>query len=134
MEITAFSGQEEDSESADGFQPGRIVISRAGRDKGMTAVITERVDEHHVLVADGEKRSVARPKKKNIRHLAMTRAFMATVSRELKPPRPGRRKVQARPKWATDESIRRALAEFMARGRPPGEPAPSDVDGGGQDR
>ena len=135
MEITAFSGKEEDGEPADAFQPGRIVISRAGRDKGTAAVITERLDEHHVLVADGDRRPVARPKKKNTRHLAMTRAFVATVGRELKPGRPGRRKVQARPKWATDESIRRALAEFIARTKPPGEPSPSDADdGGGQDR
>lgn len=122
MEITAFSGKEEDSEPADGYQPGRIVISRAGRDKGSAAVITERLDLHHVLVADGDRRPVAKPKRKNIRHLAMTRVLMPVVGADQPPGRPGRRMVQARSKWATDESIRRALAEFIARDKPHGAP------------
>ena len=119
MENTAFSGKDEDNSPADGYQPGRIVISRAGRDKGSVGVITERLDEQHVLVADGDKRTVAKPKRKNTRHLAATRAMMPVMA-SVKSTGRGRKKAQSRPAWATDENIRRALAEFIGRDKPPG--------------
>lgn len=51
---------------------GRVVISRAGRDKGRAFMIVAILDDNHVLVADGALRSVKRPKKKKLRHLKVT--------------------------------------------------------------
>ena len=44
----------------------------AGRDKGRLFIITAMADENHVMVADGDIRRVEKPKKKKLRHLAMT--------------------------------------------------------------
>ena len=51
---------------------GTVVISRAGRDKGRLLAVVGN-DGRFVLVADGKERPLARPKKKNPLHLAVTR-------------------------------------------------------------
>lgn len=48
---------------------GRAVISGAGRDKGRKYLITGVVDDDHVWLADGDKRKLAEPKKKKLKHL-----------------------------------------------------------------
>ena len=48
---------------------GAVATSRAGHDKGQAFVIIGRADSEHVLLADGRKRPVTRPKKKKLRHL-----------------------------------------------------------------
>ena len=48
---------------------GRAVTSKAGRDKGRTFLIVGIADDNHVLVADGETRKLANPKKKKLKHL-----------------------------------------------------------------
>ena len=48
---------------------GRAAVSKAGRDKGRWMLIVKRFDEEHVLVADGDLRKIANPKKKKLRHL-----------------------------------------------------------------
>ena len=50
---------------------GMVVISKAGRDKGRPLVITG-AEGTRILVADGKERPLARPKKKNPKHLART--------------------------------------------------------------
>lgn len=47
---------------------GKLCISLCGHDKGKIYVITD-CDESTVCLADGEKRTVAQPKKKNRRHI-----------------------------------------------------------------
>lgn len=51
------------------FEPGQIVISKAGRDRGRVYVVYRVLDDRYVLVVDGLSRRVERPKKKNVRHL-----------------------------------------------------------------
>ena len=51
---------------------GRIAQSVSGRDKGTVYVITGQQDGINVLVCDGKKRTVSRPKRKNIRHLLIS--------------------------------------------------------------
>ena len=51
---------------------GTVVISRAGRDKGRLLAVVGN-DGRFVLVADGKERPMARPKKKNPLHLAVTK-------------------------------------------------------------
>lgn len=50
---------------------GMVVISKAGRDKGYPLAVVG-FDGDSVLVADGGERPLARPKKKNPKHLART--------------------------------------------------------------
>jgi ribosomal protein L14E/L6E/L27E len=54
--------------ATDRYYPGRLVISKQGRDKGHVYVIISS-SEQAVYVADGVKRPVGFPKKKNPRHL-----------------------------------------------------------------
>ena len=56
--------------------PGRIARSLAGRDQGRLFVVIREVDEDFVLIADGELRGVARPKKKRRKHLRATASIM----------------------------------------------------------
>lgn len=53
------------------MKPGRIVCSRAGRDKGCYMMVT-KVNDKRVLVADGKKRRLDNPKPKNQKHLVAT--------------------------------------------------------------
>ncbi|MCL2846301.1 MAG: KOW domain-containing RNA-binding protein [Firmicutes bacterium] len=66
----------------DGFV-GTICISRAGHDKGMFYLIVRELDKNHVGVANGRNRTMAKPKRKNIRHLYVTRARVEEVERLL---------------------------------------------------
>lgn len=51
---------------------GRIVRSKAGRDKGRMLCIVEVIDDEYVMVADGGLRKLEKPKKKKCKHLQMT--------------------------------------------------------------
>ena len=53
----------------DGYQVGTLVISRQGRDRGRYYVVLRQIDDRFVLVSDGERHPVGRPKRKNVRHL-----------------------------------------------------------------
>lgn len=62
---------------------GLLVVSAAGRDKGRYYIITEILDDTTVAVADGVYRPVSKPKRKNIRHLMMTRIVDKYLSKRL---------------------------------------------------
>lgn len=49
--------------------PGTLVTSTAGRDKGKPYLVCALNEDGFVLVVDGDKRPVDRPKRKNPRHL-----------------------------------------------------------------
>lgn len=48
---------------------GQVVCSLAGRDRGQYYVVVGIIDDRFVQVADGYRRKVSAPKKKNVRHL-----------------------------------------------------------------
>jgi ribosomal protein L14E/L6E/L27E len=50
---------------------GMIVTSRAGRDAGDRYVVVGVAEGDTVLLADGRKRAVDRPKRKNVKHLVV---------------------------------------------------------------
>ena len=52
------------------IEPGRVVLSRQGRDEGRYCVILEVVDEQFVMMADGLTRKLAHPKKKKLKHFS----------------------------------------------------------------
>ncbi|MBR5538520.1 MAG: KOW domain-containing protein [Clostridia bacterium] len=51
---------------------GRVVISNAGRDKTKLMVIVKET-ENYLLVCDGKERRLAHPKRKNPKHLKLTK-------------------------------------------------------------
>lgn len=53
----------------DDMDIGRVVLAKAGRDKGRHFVIVGRIDENYVWIANGRTRSIDKPKKKKIKHL-----------------------------------------------------------------
>ena len=54
---------------------GMIVRSRAGRDAGRWCVIVG-LEENFALIADGDLRSLEKPKRKKLMHLAPTRTVL----------------------------------------------------------
>lgn len=54
---------------------GSIVRSRAGRDKGNYFVVTA-IEDNAVLICDGKERPLERPKRKNLKHIAVTTAVL----------------------------------------------------------
>lgn len=87
---------------------GSAVISLAGKDKG-TLLVVLCAEGQAAYVADGRKRRVQSPKRKNLRHLRDTGAVIEEHS------------------MATNREIRRALSRLAealpsAAPLPPGEP------------
>lgn len=48
---------------------GQIVISTAGRDKGLKFVVLCIIDDKYVYISDGDIRKLMTPKKKKLKHL-----------------------------------------------------------------
>ena len=48
---------------------GSVVIAKAGRDKGRAFAVIEVLSDREVLIADGKRRPIERPKRKNVIHL-----------------------------------------------------------------
>lgn len=65
------------------LQPGQLVTSTAGRDKGQPFFVIKLLDDRYVAVADGRKRSVRNPKRKNVRHLQPHRWIHHELARRL---------------------------------------------------
>lgn len=51
------------------FQPGRLVTSTAGRDRGERFLVYRLDADGRVWIVDGDTRPVEKPKKKNPKHL-----------------------------------------------------------------
>ncbi len=58
---------------------GRIVCSKAGRDKGYFMVVV-KIEGDFLYVADGKERPLERPKRKNAKHLILTNTVLANDS------------------------------------------------------
>ena len=65
---------------------GTVVIAKAGRDKGKAFAVTAVLDERTVLIADGKRRPIERPKRKNVLHLQATSTTVdcVTTNRQLR--------------------------------------------------
>lgn len=75
---------------------GRVVVSRAGRDRGRAFLIVGVVDEAHVLLSDGATRRLARPKKKKLMHLRIEPAVAGEIAESLRVGRPCSTRISAR--------------------------------------
>lgn len=66
---------------------GKVVISKAGRDKGNYYIVVEQIDYNYVLLADGRLRTVNKPKKKKIKHLCITDVLAKNIINHLMSPK-----------------------------------------------
>ncbi|MCL2057842.1 MAG: KOW domain-containing RNA-binding protein [Oscillospiraceae bacterium] len=81
---------------------GAIVLAKRGRDAGRLCVVVGWLpDNDYLLVADGKQRTVAKPKKKNMKHLEFTQCRSGEL---------GARFLAG--EHVTDRMIRVALAAF----------------------
>ena len=62
------------------MQRGAVVIAAAGKEKGGFYVVTEVLDDRYVLIADGRRRPIEKPKKKNLAHLRRTNTVIDEIS------------------------------------------------------
>ena len=62
-------------------EPGRVVISTQGHDKGRWYAVVSVLDDRNVLLCDGETRKLAKPKKKQVKHLTALPITMAVDGR-----------------------------------------------------
>lgn len=62
---------------------GRVVKANAGREKGNLFIIVGIISKDYVLIADGEKRRLASPKKKKIKHLDFRPEVMELIANKI---------------------------------------------------
>lgn len=84
------------------LQPGRLVSSKAGRDRGRYYLIYEVLSDRLVRVVDGVRRRIENPKEKNIKHLQFHPALAIAVAEKL-----------GRGERVTDAEIRQALERLV---------------------
>ncbi len=82
--------------------PGDIVLSKAGRDKGDYFVVMT-VDGDYVQICDGRRRKVCKTKRKKIKHLGFGIGHSEYIENKLK----NAQKV-------TNSEIRRELSEYYS--------------------
>lgn len=67
----------------DKLTEGSIVISTAGRDQGQTYVVKQIVDDY-VMLVDGKGKTIAKPKKKKIKHIRNTYEVFEVIGDKFK--------------------------------------------------
>jgi len=72
---------------------GRIVCSKAGRDKGYFMVLVGKQD-NAFLVCDGKERPIQKPKLKNAKHISFTNTYLSADD------------------YRSNKSLRKALAVY----------------------
>lgn len=55
---------------------GTVVRAKAGRDENRLFAVTQVTDSCYVYISDGDTRKLASPKKKNVKHLAVTKTVI----------------------------------------------------------
>lgn len=81
---------------------GRVVLSKQGHDKGKAFLVVGIPDETYVLIADGDSRKLAKPKRKKTKHLIPTPHVAAeTIDAILKQTQ------------TADSDIRKALKTYL---------------------
>jgi len=91
------------------LQPGSLVVSRAGRDKGKLFAVV-RLEGEFAYLADGDLRKLEKPKRKKRRHLAGTCGALGPLAQRLAAGDP-----------VYDAELRKALKEI--RGVSPEDPS-----------
>ena len=80
------------------MQPGMVVLSKCGRDKGRPLVVLS-VQGEYILLADGDMRRLNKPKKKKVKHVQPTHTVFDLMS--------------TAPRALCDADIRKWLSDFF---------------------
>lgn len=65
------------------FHPGQMILSDAGHDQGKMYIVLE-VQKETLLLADGVRKTVEKPKRKNIRHVRRMNYIDPEIDAKLK--------------------------------------------------
>lgn len=84
-------------------QVGQLVCSKAGRDKDRPYLVVKTIDDFFVYVVDGEVRKLDRPKRKNVKHLHVTRKIAPEIASRLNSG-----------EAVTNAEIRQAISQLLA--------------------
>ncbi|MFC7442639.1 RNA-binding protein [Laceyella putida] len=91
-------------------RPGQIVRILRGRDAGQFAVVISFEEPHFVFLADGDQRKFDHPKKKNVKHIQLTKHVSEDVAEALS--HHGR---------VTNAKLRYALNQYLLQSEQKGE-------------
>ena len=86
------------------IQVGAVVLSKMGRDAGTTYVAVAILGEDFALVVDGDKRKLAKPKLKKLKHLRYKGEDLCEIGNKLT------QNIEV-----TDAEIRRALKAYNTK-------------------
>ncbi|WP_238884312.1 KOW domain-containing RNA-binding protein [Clostridium sp. YIM B02551] len=62
---------------------GRLVFSKAGRDKDKPYIVVSVLDDNYVALANGSTKLSEMPKKKRLKHLNLTDILDRTLEKEI---------------------------------------------------
>ena len=62
---------------------GQVVRSTSGREQGRLFFVVKIIDSEYVLIADGKKRKLDRPKLKKVKHLKLYEVFNDEVKNRI---------------------------------------------------
>jgi large subunit ribosomal protein L14e len=62
---------------------GRVVMSKAGRDRGRYFVVVEKLDENYVMIVDGDLRKIDKAKKKKYKHLKAKKELISSIQAKI---------------------------------------------------
>ncbi len=82
---------------------GRVVIAKAGRDKGRALVILKVIDADYIQVVDGDLRRIEKPKLKKVMHCAITKQNILDATSKTMPQ-----------EW-NNAYVKKALKDFTLR-------------------
>lgn len=85
---------------------GRLAFSGAGRDRGGCFIAVGVYDEKYILLADGNRRRIEKPKKKKLRHVTLTKTVFPVIKEKL---------IAGKP--VLNAELRKAVSEFNAAAR-----------------
>ncbi|GAA0078266.1 RNA-binding protein [Clostridium sp. CTA-5] len=63
---------------------GKIVLSKAGRDINHLYVIVRQIDNDHVLLSNGNTKTISMPKKKKLKHLSILESIDEEIVSSIK--------------------------------------------------
>ncbi len=66
------------------IEPGRVVVSTAGRDRGKFYLVLMKGADNRVYVVNGETRKLSNPKRKNKKHLRPCPEISMVINEKIK--------------------------------------------------
>ena len=65
------------------YNIGRVCVSRAGHDKGEIFMIIGLQNENYLLISDGKRRKIDKPKKKKARHVICQKEYFPEIAQKI---------------------------------------------------